>query len=112
MPQRIPLQTSVSSFRQRTSLDGVPFELEFRWNERDGAWYMSIADTDGNPLRSGIRLAVDSPLLHSLVSDTRPNGELYAIDIEDSGEEAGFDDLGQRVVLYYVTAAERAVLEA
>lgn len=112
MAQRVPLQTSVPSFTQRTSLDGVTFEFEIRWNERESAWYMAIADADGVALRSGVRMAVRWPLLKSVADARRPGGELYLLDIDESGAEAGFDDLGVRTLLFYITAAEVADLEA
>ena len=112
MPQRIPSGAPGPSFTMRTSLDGVTFELTLTWNERESAWYLAIADSDGAVIRSGIRLALDWPLLRQVVDDRRPAGELYAIDVESTGVDAGREDLGGRVRLYYVTAAERVVLEA
>jgi len=112
MPRRVPLRTGLPAFRQRTSLDGATFEFAFAWNEREGAWYMAVADADGLPLRSGIRLALSTPLLRSVADARRPAGELYAIDLDGTGADAGVNDLGVRVVLMYITAAERAALEA
>ncbi len=112
MPQRVPLRTSIPAFTQRTSLDGVTFEFGFNWNERESAWYMSVADTDGLTLRDGVRMALSWPLLLSVADARRPGGELYLIDVDGTGVEAGLDDLGVRAVLIYVTAAEAAVLEA
>lgn len=112
MPQRIPLRTSVPAFLQRTSLDGVTFELDLAWNERESAWYISFADADSVPLRGGIRMVLNTPLLRQVADARRPAGELYAIDLDDTGVEAGLDDLDVRVVLMYVTAAEAAALES
>ncbi len=112
MPQRVPLRTGIPAFLQRTSLDGVTFELDLNWNERESAWYIGVADADGLPLRVGVRMALNTPLLRSVADARRPAGELYAIDLDDTGVEAGLGDLGVRVVLIYVTAAEAAALEA
>lgn len=112
MPQRVPLRTGIPSFVQRTSLDGVTFELGLAWNERESNWYISFADADGVALRGGVRMVLNTPLLRSVTDARRPAGELYLIDVDETGVEAGLDDLGVRVVLQYVTAAERAVLEA
>lgn len=112
MSQVVPLRQGVASFVQRSSLDGVTFELALSWNDRDQGWYLSIADSNGDPIRSGIRLAFDWPLLIQVVDERRPAGELYAEDLDGTGIDAGLEDLGGRVRLYYVTAAERAVLEA
>ena len=110
MPQSVPLRTGVPSFRQRTSLDGVTFEFEFRWNERESAWYVSVTDADGVPLRGGVRMALNTPLLRSVADARRPGGELYLIDLDGTGVEAALGDLGVRAVLTYVTAAESAAL--
>lgn len=112
MPQRVPLRSGIPSFTQRTSLDGVTFNLDFAWNERESAWYFAVADADGLPLRGGVRMVLNWPLLFSVADARRPGGELYLIDLDQTGVEAGLDDLGVRVVLMYVTAAEAAVLEA
>ena len=111
MPQRVPLRTGVPSFRQRTSLDGVTFELEVAWNERESAWYIAVADADGVAIRSGRRMVLNTPLLLSVADARRPGGELYLIDLDGTGVEAALEDLGVRVVLMYVTAAEAAALE-
>ena len=86
MPQRVPLRTSVPAFTQRTSLDGVPFEFDFAWNERESAWYMSVADADCLPLRNGIRMAINWPLLRQVADARRPAGELYLIDLDDTAQ--------------------------
>lgn len=112
MPQRVPLQTSVPAFTQRTSMDGVTFQLDVKWNERESAWYISFADADGVLIRSGVRMVVDWPLLRQVADARRPPGELYLIDLDGTGAEAALDDLDVRVQLIYVTAAEAAVLEA
>lgn len=111
MPELIPLRSGPAAFRQRTSLDGVTYELTFRWNERESAWYLAIADSAGETIRSCISLVLRWPLLRQVVGSSRPPGELYAIDLDATGAEAGLTDLGGRVRLYYLTAAERAVLE-
>ncbi len=112
MPQQVPLRTGIPSFSQRTSLDGVTFEFDFIWNERESAWYMSVADADGLSLREGVRMAIRWPLLRSVADARRPEGELYLIDLDGTGVEAALGDLNVRVILTYVTGAEAAALEA
>lgn len=112
MAQRVTLRTSVPAFRQRTSLDGVTFDLGLAWNERESAWYLSVADADGLKLRGGIRMALNTPLLRSVVDARRPAGELYLVDLDGTGVEAGLDDLGVRVLLMYITGAESDAIAA
>lgn len=102
----------VSSWTQLSAFDGVTFLLTFRWNQRDGHWYLSIADGDGVAIRSGMMLATNEPLLRGCVDANRPAGELIIVDTTGASDlDPGFDDLGAvgaRFVLMYVTAAEMA----
>jgi len=101
-----------SSWSQRTALDGTDFTLTFRWSQRDGHWLLDLADAEGAPIRHGMMLAPNVPLLRGLVDARRPAGELIVVDTT-GGDDAdpGFADLGApgaRFVLAYVTAAELA----
>lgn len=91
---------------QRTSLDGVAYELTFLWNERQGAWFLSIADAEGAPILMGARILVDHPLLGSLRDARRPPGELVALDMSDQQRDPGIDDFGTRVMLVYLDREE------
>lgn len=98
-----------SFFDLQASLDGVTYSIEFRWNVRLGAWFMTVFDAEGiTPLIVGIRLVVDYPLAQNLV-DRTPPGYFLAVDTgasEGFGQDPGFDDLGSRVQLWYVPEAE------
>lgn len=91
------------------TLDGTLYTLEFRWNVRLGAWFMTVLDGEGTtPLLLGVRLVVDYPLAQNLV-DRTPPGYFLAVDTGASdgfGIDPGFDDLGSRVQLWYVPEAE------
>ncbi|NIR31652.1 MAG: hypothetical protein GWN84_20540 [Gammaproteobacteria bacterium] len=109
--QAIPVKRDTPAWRQRTSLDGTTFELDFAWNERESAWYLTVRDVEGEPLRGAIRLVIDWPLLRSWADQGRPAGELYFLDLEGTGSAPTFVDMGRRLQLVYVTAADRAELE-
>ena len=97
----------ISSWRQRTALDGRDYTLAFRWNQRDGHWYLDLATSLGVAIRSGMMLATSMPLLVGLTGTTRPAGELIIVDTTGAVDvDPGFSDLGSRFVLMYVTAAE------
>lgn len=112
MAQAVPVKRDTPHWLQRTSLDGVTFELEFFWNERDAGWYLTVRDIEGNPLRGAIRMALDWPLLRTWADQGRPAGELYLVDLAGTGAPPTLEDMGRRLALRYVTAAERAVLES
>lgn len=81
----IPTSPGVPHYRQESELDGTVYRLIFDWNAREAAWYMTLADTSGNPIRSGIRIVPNWPLLRKVVNDARPPGELMVVDARNLG---------------------------
>lgn len=104
----ISTSTELSSYTQRTILDGVEYLLSFQWNQREAKWYLSIADSEGAPLGSGLKLVADFPLNRRLVDPGAPPGVLYAMDRTGEGVDPGLRDLGDRVFLIYVPVADLA----
>lgn len=96
-----------SSWTQITALDGASYVLAFQWNQRDGHWTISVADFNGVPIRSGVVLGTGSVVLAGVVDSRRPPGELVVLDATGANDlDPGFDDLGSRFVIVYVTRAE------
>ncbi|MBK6532609.1 MAG: hypothetical protein IPN17_28235 [Deltaproteobacteria bacterium] len=96
-----------SRWTQTSALDGVNFVLTFDWNQRMGRWALSLADSRGVAIRSGMILNVDVPLLRGVVDTRRPRGELVVMDASGVGDlDPGFSDLGSRFLLLYLDAAE------
>lgn len=97
---------------QLSALDGVTFQLTFRWSQRDGHWLLDLTDQEGGSIRSGMLLATGVPLLAGLQDARRPAGELLVVDTTGASDlDPGFEDLGApgaRFVLMYVTAEELA----
>lgn len=106
---QIPVRSDTTNYDMRVDLDGVTYVLAFRYNSRDGFWYLSVLDSDEDPIRSGIRLVLGTSYLRLVVSSIRPAGDLVAVDDTGTGTEAGASDFGTRVALLY---AERADVEA
>jgi hypothetical protein len=99
----IPTRTDETAFySMRVPLNGVEFLLAFKWNTREGAWYFTISDAAGVPIRSGVKVTLGPGLLRSCVDVRRPRGEFIAVDTTGQGQEAGFTDLGDRVLLTFV----------
>lgn len=106
MAVEIPLvEDGQSHFTQITSLDGVDFLFEFRWNEREQRWYMDLYEADGTPVVTGIKVVADWSLLRLVVRDLRPAGEIYSYDTTGEGDPR-LGDLGTRVRLIYIPEAE------
>lgn len=95
-----------SNWRQRTVIEGRDYVLRFDWNQRNGSFYLSIADQDGSAIATGIKLVTDWPLLFGVVDARRPPGELMIIDEKGEGLDPSFSELGTRFSLVYFTAAE------
>jgi hypothetical protein len=105
----IPTSTKDSNYRQRTVLDGVEYELLFRWNQRESKWYMEIYDTEGTLVSAARKVTVDN--LQSLPAagykvtasgNVRNYGILLPLDMTGLGNEPGLRDLGDRVLYFYI----------
>lgn len=114
----IPTRTDLTNYEVTVELDGVDFDLSFLWNDRDESWYLTITETTQTlvdeqtgekvPLIAGIPIVIGTPLMRVLTSLRRPAGELIAIDNTGTGTSPGINELGARVLLYYVEASELA----
>lgn len=87
-------------------LDNVTYQFEMEWNDRDSGWYMSISNSDGEPLVTGRRVVLNYPLTNIYRDPRLPAGSLVAIDSSGTDTEPGLLDLGDRVKLVYVPVAE------
>lgn len=92
--------------RQRTKLNGVGYELGFRWNARAGAWYLDLYDDGGTALFTGRKITVNNDLLGRSRPDGFPPGILWAQDGAEVPTEPGLRDLGSRVLLVYFATVD------
>ena len=93
-------------FEQQTVLDAVTYTLRFRWNNREGAWYLSILDEASETmLLADMKIVVPWPLNAYRSGNPMP-GALIAFDSEGLDQDPALTDLGIRVKLYYVTGAD------
>jgi hypothetical protein len=102
----LPLQPGLLHYTVRVEFDTKEFLFEFRWNARASAWSMTITDAAGNVLLAGRRVVLGFPLLSRFRDLRLPAGELLAVDTAGTEEEANMDDLGTRISLVYMSAAE------
>lgn len=104
--QQLPLIPSVPDSRVATTLDGDVFLLDVRWNARDAAWYMDIRSDDETMLAAGIKLVLGTLLAKRYTNPRLPQGELFVCDLAGTGVDAGLDDLGTRVAVYYTPVGD------
>lgn len=104
----IPTSTDpeIPAYVQRTTLDGRDYGLTFQWNARDLHWYLSIADADGAPIVTGVRLVLGMDPLRRCADPRRPPGALLLVDVAGLGRDPGLTDLGAGVFLCYYDAVE------
>lgn len=105
----LPIEPNGAHFAFKSNVEGVVLGFEFKWNDRDSLWRMSIFDGEGQPIRYGIAVVLNRPLLGG---NFRPNGlpagSWVAIDTSGQDKEATFDDLGSRVLVTFTPLAELA----
>jgi hypothetical protein len=59
---------------------------------------------DMTPIAVGRRVTVGNFLFPWLTGRNRPAGQLLALDTKDEDSDPGRNDLGERVVIVYITA--------
>jgi hypothetical protein len=104
----LAIQTPIETpfWTQRVVLDGSEFFVRCEFNQREGRWYLGLADQDESVIFAPRKLVSDWDLLRTISDARAPRGALIATDTSGQGLDAGFSDLGVRVLLVYFTAAE------
>ncbi len=108
MMVNLPIVREGPYFGFSCELDSVTYQFTFRWNGRDGSWFMDLADGEGTVLVAGVKVVLGVFLGLKHWNQSFPPGMFLAIDTSGADEEAGFDDLGKRVVVSYTSFAELA----
>lgn len=101
------LSDGTAYYSLRTNLDGVDYQLDFRWSTREGRWYLTLRDTQGNLLCGEIKVLANWPMLRWYHDrEGVPAGELVAICLQPSVIPPGLTELGigLRTTLYYIPA--------
>lgn len=116
MSLTVPTSVELSSYSQRTQLDGEDFVLFFQYNERLDRWFVDVTDQDEKPIASGLRLTTNFPIERFIRDERRPAGVLMVVDQQGAGDDqdvlnqltrdAGLFELGDRFVLIYFEEAE------
>lgn len=97
----VPTFTDTDDYDETVDLDGVKYVLAFQYNARNDSWYMSISDRSENLIVAGIRLVTAVSLLGRARDSRLPPGVIFMMDTTNAGIDAGFADIGQRVLLIY-----------
>jgi hypothetical protein len=106
MAEQVSLVPSVAQYELRTDLEGAEYTLKMRYADRLGVWLMDLEDENGEPIITGAWCLLNVRLLKGNTVATRPPGDLVFVSTSQDGREATFDNMGTRVELIYLTAAE------
>lgn len=104
--KQVPTSQTLPRYSQKTALEGRTYNMDFHWNTRDNAWYLSLAEEDGTPVVSGVKLVANWPLTRRVTLETNVPGMLIAFDTTGLGEDPSFEELGTRVQLLYKEEAD------
>lgn len=104
--QELPLEASNPDYTFSTVLDGVEYALTVSWNSRDEAWYLDISDLQENNLVRGLKLLLGGAHGTRFSVPELPVGVFQVDDLSNEHEEAGFDDMGTRVRVFFIPSAD------
>jgi hypothetical protein len=110
MPEKLPLLPAIQNSRVSCVIGDSQFLFDIRWNNRDESWYMDMRDQDEDLIVAGMRIVLGSPLGARTADSRFPPGVFLAIDTTNSGQEATYDDLGERVIVMFFSPEELAAL--
>ncbi len=90
------------------NLGGRDYVFDFRYNQRENAWYFSIALPDGTELANGVKVVCRTSLIHRWSDVRLPPGLIMAIANGDDESPPGIGELGEdrRVTLCYLVPGE------
>lgn len=98
---KLPVSSEFPKFRFNTELDEEAFIFSFRLNERMNRWIMNVSDAVDTPLIMGIPVLLGVPFYEQFKNPSLPLGRLFAINPENANIEAGSEDLGKSVFIFY-----------
>ncbi len=106
MSLQLPLNSDAPHYRVGTTLQGIQYLLDVRWNSREEAWYMTISSVEDIVLIAGIKLVLGVFLTRLSHDERLPDGEFMVSDLSDTSTEATLTDLGERVAVYFIPTEE------
>jgi hypothetical protein len=108
MPVLLPLTSTKEQFTVQLGVWSLTFLVYF--NDRSQLWMFDVSDARANEtLLCGAPIVLGQDLLEPYIFGI---GSLVAIDTSQQGDEAGPDDLGDRVVVAYYTPDEMTAIAA
>lgn len=101
MAELIPFTTGDNNYRLAVPLDGTIYLFDVRWNSSDASWYMNILTEDEVSIADGVKLVLGNALGKHNPNLFFQSHLLKLVDTSGKNRDAGYDDLGTRVVLLH-----------
>lgn len=98
----LPFQPSIPSYDFTTTIEGRSLIFLPRWNEREVAWFLDITEIDQTPIISGAKLVLGAFIGRESTHIMFRRGVLVCVDTTGNQQEAGYDDMGVRVLVKYI----------
>lgn len=92
-------------------LEGNLYTYRLLWADRLQRWRMDLLGADGEPIYRGRNLNIGEPWFIRRRAAAAPPGFFVLTEDVDTGRECGFEELGQRCVLCYLSSDDPAVAE-
>lgn len=109
----LPIDSEHPDYDVGITLEGRNYIFHVRWNVRDSSWYFDILDPSKvdergkpDPIVRSVRLVLGVVLARRCLDPRMPTGMLFASDVSGDERDAGLNDLGTRVKVYYRPAAD------
>lgn len=113
----IPVQRSKPDQTFSTILNDTVYNFRFRYNSREDSWYFDVSESDGRPIRSGVKVVLGVFCGRQSTHSLFRIGSFWAFDTSGADEDPGLDDIGVdeqgnggRVILAYVTTDDIKLL--
>lgn len=104
----IPFIPSDNNYRLRVPLGGTTYLFDVHWNSRDsdgaGAWYFDIREEDETPIAIGVKVVLGARIGYGNTHIFFKQHKLDVFDTSGQQLDAGYDDLGARVIVLHETA--------
>lgn len=99
---QIPIPYKGASFSQTINLNEIEYRLDFNYNSRGNYWTISIYDKLDNPILQGAKLSLNFNTFKRHVHDPLLLTQLLPLDLTKTLLSIGYDDLKDKIGLYYV----------
>lgn len=98
----VPARNDLTWYSYQTTLSGVIFNLEFKYNTRMQRWALDINDSNGNLILAGIPLLILRNLTGQYVTLALPEGPLFVTDDTNQYQQPTQYSFGLQNTVWYI----------